>query len=235
MQRRQSEALCVFDHHDSCVRDIDPDLDHSGGNQDVDLFPEKPVHDLLFLFLLHPSVQASDSGDAPEAFRQFFTVVGHILLVGEFAFLHQRADDIRLMSFFDLLPDMKQRLRTVLPRDHGILHRKPARRTGVQDRVLQIPVQDHRQSPRDRRGAHDKHVGCQAFGSQQFPLSDAEAVLFVCHHQRETVKDHVLLDQRVGSDHDVCLMIADRLPGRPFFRGLQGSREKQEPRGVLCP
>ena len=62
----------------------------------------------------------------------------------------------------------------------------------VDNRYIQIAVQNQGQGPRDRGGGHDQRVGMGAFGGQGGPLGHAEAVLLVGDHQTQVRKFHSL-------------------------------------------
>ena len=102
MQLRKTKALCVFHRHDRCVRNIDPDLDHRGRHQDLDLIFRKCMHDRLFLARLHFSMQHSHA----HARKHLARKAGGIFLGGfdiqRLIFLHKRADDIDLPPLLQL-------------------------------------------------------------------------------------------------------------------------------------
>ena len=53
----QSESLRVLHEHDRRVGDVDPHLDHRGGDQHFGNSRPEPVHDRLLLPRPHPAVQ----------------------------------------------------------------------------------------------------------------------------------------------------------------------------------
>ena len=56
MQLRKTQALRILDHHQARIRHVHSNLDHGGGNQQVDLCSLKARHHLGFLRWLHAPV-----------------------------------------------------------------------------------------------------------------------------------------------------------------------------------
>ena len=49
MQLAEAESFRVFNHHDRCVRIIDPHLNHGGGNQDLAASVHKPAYGFFLI------------------------------------------------------------------------------------------------------------------------------------------------------------------------------------------
>ena len=77
----------------------------------------------------------------------------------------------------------------------------------VDDRHVEVPVEGHRQGPRDRGGGHDQEVGIDLIGLllEQHPLGHPEAMLLVDHGHPEPGEVDSFLDEGVGADQDVDL------------------------------
>src|SRR3990172_13416198 len=57
MELAQPETVGVLDHHDGCIRDVDPDLDDSGCHQYVQFPPPEGSHHRLLLLARKLAVQ----------------------------------------------------------------------------------------------------------------------------------------------------------------------------------
>ena len=69
--------------------------------------------------------------------------------------------------------------------NHGIFDGRSACRARIDDRNIQITVEDNRKGARYRSGAHHKHMGLLPLFGEGFPLLYAETVLFIGHNQRK--------------------------------------------------
>ena len=102
-----------------------------------------------------------------------------------------------------------------------------------QRRDLQVAEYGHRDGTGDRRRGHDQHVRAAVAGlvAQGVPLLDAEPVLLVDHHQAEVGELHLLLQQRMGADHDPGAAgrgVQQRLAAG---RGAQRAGQQRQPGG----
>ena len=61
MQLRETEALGMLDEHHRRVGDVDPDLDHRRGDEDVDLAVAEAAHDRVALVGGNAAVQQRDA------------------------------------------------------------------------------------------------------------------------------------------------------------------------------
>ena len=60
MQLRQAKAFGMLDDHDRGVGNVDTDLDHRGGHQDIKLTLLEVPHDRFLFGGAHPPVQQAD-------------------------------------------------------------------------------------------------------------------------------------------------------------------------------
>ena len=91
-------------------------------------------------------------------------------------------------------------------RDDVGLDRGPAGRELGERRDLEVAEHGHRDGARDRRRGHHQDVGRRArLVGERGPLLDAEPVLLVDDDQAEVGEGDLLLEQRVGADHDAGL------------------------------
>ena len=103
MKLGKSEAFCVFDHHNRGVGHVNAYLDYSGGHQDLDLVSCELLHDLIFLGLLHFSVQTAHNNAAAHLFLKHGRIVQYIFYFQMFAFLDHGTDNVALPPLADLL------------------------------------------------------------------------------------------------------------------------------------
>src|SRR5690606_38765979 len=68
----------------------------------------------------------------------------------------------------------------------------------VNHRHIQVAIQSHRQSPRNRSSGHHKHVWRNAVLTPQFrPLLYTKAMLFINDSQSEVIKLNRIFNQRM--------------------------------------
>ena len=96
MKLSEAKTFCIFDHHNCCIRNINPDFDHRRGYKDLDLIFPECFHDLIFLCLLHFSVKAAYMNTIPQFFCEHLRVVDNIFGIQTFTFLYHRTDHIAL-------------------------------------------------------------------------------------------------------------------------------------------
>ena len=178
--------------------------------------------------VLHP--------DPGKIFPQDLCIIQDIFCLDHLAFLHHGTDHIGLTALFHLSGDELIRPAPVAGIHHTVFNGKPVGRNLVDDRNVQIPVQDDGQGPGNGRGAHDHHMGEAALASKKLPLGHAEPVLFVSDHQGQPVIDHLFLDQGMGSDDDVRLVGGDLFIGQPLFLCRHGAGHQHGAEGnVIFP
>ena len=95
----------------------------------------------------------------------------------------------------------------------------PPGRQLVNNREVEVSVENQRQRARDRRRAHDEHVGVVAFGAQRRALLDAEALLLVADDKPKRGKIDALRQHRVRSDDHLRRSVCDGRSGRAALRG----------------
>jgi len=125
------------------------------------------------------------------------------------------------MAVADLFPDELVGLGAVLARVADRFDRNTARRTLVDDRDIQIPIEYQIQRARDRCRGHREDVRLEAMclRGQESSLADTEAVLFVDDDESEGLETYVFLNERMGADQDVDLPFRKSSQGRPALRG----------------
>ena len=157
---------------------------------------------------------------------QLFRIIYHIFNLDLRIFLHHRADNVHLPPGGHFPLDKTVGLRPITLVHHTILDGQTIGRKLIDDGDIQIPVNDNSQSPGDRRGAHDQHMGMKSLTRQCLPLANAEPVLLVCHHQSQTGKAYLLLNQRMGSENNPRLTALNARISLPFLLGRHGSGQQ---------
>ncbi len=229
-----AEAVGVEDDHHGGVGDVDPDLDHGGGHQHVEVTSPEGVHRRVLLVGWHPPVQQPDA----QALQLLVPEPGVDQLGGGDLHLLRLVDQgthhIGLAPFGDLEPHLGPHLgqrrlgllgvdldagvlvefedgvefeRTWRPNPAG-LDRGPTGREFVEHADVEVAIDGHRRGARDRRSGHHQDVGHEvALGllAERRPLLDAEPVLLVDDDDAEVVEADGILDQGVGADQDVDL------------------------------
>ena len=121
--------------------------------------------------------------------------------------LHQRADHECLVALLHLLPDgLVRRLQILVHGGNGPGPDPLA--TGrhlVQRGDVEGTVQGHRQGPGNGGGGHDQQIGIRSLRLllELHPLVNPEPMLLVHHRRAQPGEPHPLLDQGVGTYHDV--------------------------------
>src|SRR5258708_1238198 len=97
----------------------------------------------------------------------------------------------------------------------------------VEDGDVEIAVEGERKRARDGRGGEDENVRRVAVGGgfihQTLALEDAEAMLFVDRDETEARELHVIFDEGVRANDQLCFAGADALQGGGFFGGFQAA------------
>ena len=81
----------------------------------------------------------------------------------------------------------------------------PARRQFINHGHIQIAVNHQRQCSRDRRCRHNQSMGILILAGKGHPLFHTKTVLFVGNRQRQIIKFHLIRNQGMGSDRNLCL------------------------------
>ena len=187
VQLRQAEALGVLDEHHAGVRDVDPDLDHRGGHQHVQLPGGERLHGRVALV---GALLAVDQPDpqlraAPPCRRS-----APPRRSPPSAPRSRRRGARPRSSGAPPPPRRRGRPRSSAARDRSrssvrIGCRPGGRSRSVADR--QVAVEGQRQRARDGRGGQRQHVRLQlpALRLERGPLRHAESMLLVDHRQSQ--------------------------------------------------
>ena len=222
----QTEPVRVLDDHQRGVGHVHAHLDHGGGHQDIVFAPGKGPHGLVLLGGLHLSVNQGHPQIREHRLLQSLCpdLGGTETLV--LPLLNGRADNVALVTLGHLLAD-----EGVDPGPLVFAHQEgvDALAAGgqlVDDRNIQIPVQNQRQGPGDRGGGHDQDVGILSLLRQGGALGHAEAVLLIGNHQAQVGKVRGLGNQGVGADDEIHPVLCDLLPGRLLLRRSHGAGQQ---------
>ncbi len=108
--------------------------------------------------------------------------------------------------------------------------RRAAWREFVENRHIEITVESERKSARNRRGRQHQDVRRMAVRGglihQALALQHAEAMLLVDGHETQLRELHVVFDQSVRADRELCFAVADAFEGGCFFRGLHAADQQ---------
>ena len=199
VQLREAETLGVLDHHQRGVGDVDADLDHCGGDQQLNATCREISHHPRLLLALETAVHQADLQR-----RQFGTQalegVDGGLQLQLLGLLDERADPVGLPAFRTGVADAGDDFVASRFRHQLGQHRLSSRRQFVDHRDVEVGVVAHGQGARDRRRRHHELVRIGTLLAQSQSLAHAEAVLLVDDGKAEARKIHRLLDQRVGAD-----------------------------------
>ena len=229
MELAEAEALRVLHDDQGGVGHIHAHLHHGGGYQYVHVPGGKGGHDGVFLLGTHFTVEQGQTQVGKHLVLEVLGVALHRLQVGEGdrfslrallggAVLHGGTDDVGLPPFAHQFPHKVVHPLPLVLVDHVGLHRGAAWRQLVDDRHVQVSVDDEGQSAGNGGGGHDQHVGGLALGGQGGALGHAEAVLLVGYREPQVMKLHILGDEGVGAHHQVHLPLGNGL-AKPLFLG----------------
>ena len=104
MQLRKTKSLGAFDHHDTGVGNIHPDLNHRGGHEDLGLPLGEALHLPSLVVRLHSPMDNGHLivGDG-EAANDALVTIHQVLVVECGAFLDEGIDQINLAAFGNLV------------------------------------------------------------------------------------------------------------------------------------
>ena len=206
MKLRQSESLRMLDHDERGVGNVEPHLDDGGRDQDPGVAGTEPFDGEPALRSLETAVHQHDAGIVkPPHALQRLEHRRRGLEIGGFALLHDRIDHERastLLHFFS--EDAGQGIDAALAKKGG-LHGRAAGRALREEREIQIAVEGHRETSRDRRRREHEQVGIPDVArlrGQGDPLANAEPVLLVHHHEPQSVEAKIALQERVRPDDE---------------------------------
>ena len=233
MQLRKPEALAVFDHHDGRIADIDADLNDHRRNQHVQFSMLKRLHDCVLFLLLHRAMHQTDAQMRIACTKLLIELLRRFA-VDAFGFFDQRRDNISLPALLHLRRHEIVNFRSgILIPEKGPNRLAPGGQC-INDRNIKIPVQNHRQRPRDRRRRHDQYVRIFAFGMKHFALIDTETMLLIRHKQTGLGKHHIRLQDCMRTDQDIDLAGSQRRKQFPALRRLSAARQQRRPDTERC-
>jgi len=218
----------VLHDHDRGVRNVDTDLDHGRGDEDVERArAERPHHGFLLGRLQLP-VQQADTQSRELVVAQTLVLGRGRLRLDLVRTLDQRTDDVGLTTAVDLAAESAvgggaaERRRV---HDLGS-DRRAAGRELAELGPIEIAVHKHGCGAGNGRGGHDEDVRVVALAPEQRALLDAEPMLLVDHDEPEPPVPHVPEQQRVRPDDDVDLA-ACQTGGEPAPTGSARSVGEQ--------
>ena len=205
VQLRQTEPVCVLDHHQIGVRYVHADLDNRRCDQNIVVFRRKIAHDLIFFHVFHPSVQHSHP-PVREQLLQIFRVLFGAFQLGfsVFAVLYERTHDVDLSAEANLLVDERRDALSHIFTDRVGFDRASAGRDFIQHGHIEVAVHDERQRARDGRSRHNENVRRSTFRGERGTLRHAETVLLIRDHRAQPVELHTLLNERVRAHDHLC-------------------------------
>ncbi|MNF45260.1 hypothetical protein D3C84_263880 [compost metagenome] len=157
VQLGQTQALGVLDDHQAGIGYVDADLDHRGGDQQLQLALLELLHYRGLFRRLHAPVDQPDMQAAKRGGQIGEGGLGG--LAGQLlGFLDQGAHPIGLAPFVAGRAHPLDHLRAAAVGDHQGVHRGAPRRQLIEDRGVEVGIGAHRQGPRDRCGGHDQLV-----------------------------------------------------------------------------
>ena len=226
----QAEALRVLHDHQRGVGHVHPHLDHRGGHQNVCLAGGKGGHNAVLVFRLHFSVDAGDAQLGEGEGQLFGVLLGGLQLDRQiFVFLHHGADHKDLTALAHLLADKAvEPLPVALVHGKGV-HLLPPGGQLVDDRHVQIAVDNQGKSAGNGRCGHDQHMGPLPLSDQGGALAHAEAVLLVRHHQTQPGVFHILAEQGVGPYDQIKFPVFQRLFCQALFLCAHGAGQLSHP------
>ena len=225
----------MLDHHHGGVGHIHSDFDHGGRNQNVHLALLEQPHDVFFQIGVQAAMQKLDAQVGKYLLAEFLVHFERGFEFGLFVLLDDGIHHIGLVPGGHLLahelPDFLGAVIGDAAGDDG----HAAGRHFIEHADIEIAVESQRQRARDGSRGHDQDIGlgenCRALlglGGRERPplrgrchsfvggflhqfeaLHHAEAVLLVYDHQAQPGELNFLLDQRVGSDHQLRVALRD--------------------------
>ena len=191
----------MFDDHDRGLGHIDADLNHRGGDEEVEIAAAEFFHDLVFFRGLHAAMDQPDPC-SEAGLEDVVALLGgrEIDFLGLF---HQRADPINTCAGFDLPFEAIDHIVHFFRRDQARIDRFAAGRLFIELADLHIAIGGEGERAWDGCRGHHEDVRARALGLELEPLVHAEAVLFVDHGHAQISKRDTLLEDRMGADDDL--------------------------------
>src|SRR5450756_1185136 len=209
VQLADPEGVRPLHHQGVCVGDVQSALDDRRTDQDVELLPPEPHHDVLERVLVHLAVRDGHPRlrhPLAQPRRRSIDRVHPVVDVEDLALAQQLAAD----GGADLL--------VVVRPDEG-QHRVPFLRRGLDGRHLPDAGDRHLQRPRNRRRRHGQHVHRRAQRLEVLLVLDPEALLLVDDDQAQVLELGSGREQPVSADHDVDAAVADPVQDRLLLGG----------------
>ena len=125
-----------------------------------------------------------------EAFFPFIKSLGGGLSLQHFTFLHERIDQIGLTALSQLFFHKLRDVRLLGGHAHRGDDLAATSWLFIDQGDIQIPIDGHRQGPRNGGGSHHQHIRNDALTNQRSSLTHAEFVLLINHHQTQVPKAH---------------------------------------------
>ena len=228
MELRQTEPVCVLDHHQIGVRHVHTDLDNRCCDQDIVFLRCKIAHDLIFFRVFHASVQYSHAPVRKQLLQVFCMLLRAFQLCFRiFAVLDERTHNVSLSAETDLLiNEGSNTLAHVFA--HGVgLNRTSSGRDLVQHGHIQIAVHDECERARNRRSRHNEHMRRAAFRAQRGTLRHTEPMLLIRDNGTQPVELHTLLNERVRAHDHLRRASLDSGQCRTFLRGSHRAGEQR--------
>ena len=206
MELREAEALCVLDHHQGCIGNVDAHLDDGGGDENLGEARDEVLHDGILLGSGHRTVHEAD-GEVGQALLKVVAADGRGCEVELVAFLDERTDPVDLAALRNDAPHDGKHV-VLAGGLHGLGDDgRAAGRQLVDDRDVEVREVAHGERARNRgRGEHQevRDEGGLWAGAQRKSLGNAEAVLLVDDRKPEVREFDAFLNEGVGADDDAC-------------------------------
>ena len=148
--------------------------------------------------------------------------------IDAFGFLDQRTDPIDAAAVVERALDRVDHFAEPFERQRAGVDLLPAGGLFAQLGNVHVAEIGQHQRARDRRRGEHQKIDRFAFARQREPLVHAEAVLLVDDGEREIVKRHVVLKQRVGADDEIDIAGGERRQNLRAFAAALAAGEDGE-------
>ena len=201
MQLRQPEALRCLDDHQRGIGHIHPHLDHRRRHQHGQPPGSEIGHHRILVWPLHLAVDKANTPFPQPPFQER-RAGGRCSFVRILGAIDQRTHPIGLPTAFDMAGKAGGDILEAggHPRFDGLA----TGRALVDLALIHFAKAGEREAARNRRRGHRQHVRRHpALVGQHQPLGDAEAVLFIHHHQAQIIIGDRFLEDGVGANKDI--------------------------------
>ncbi len=165
MKLGQAEPFRVLDHHHRSVRYIDPHLDHSGGDEYVDLACSEGAHHAILFVGGLLAMEERQAMLGEDVAAQRLVLFRRCSQLHRLRTLDERVDDERLPPLVDLTAHEIENLRPISASPEPRLHGCATRRALVEKRKIEIAVKGECEGARNGRRRHHQHIRVEAFAS----------------------------------------------------------------------